>query len=371
MIMDRKPQEGDEVEAASADMKGSDKMPPRMMSVDDSVMLPENYEPSDDDVICSWARQNHGHRKYGMPYLAVCPCPVCRREYGVCFVLMEWRCVHIVSPLTLIEKYAPVYLHASTKYQKSEVIAKIVTEVRNKSPTGGFVKKDFYSGRWFEIGDEKARDKVGHAIRKAAGELGKKRPGGAMSSKKASQSAAQKRKLSSEQPVNLDAATLGLMGSGGLNAGFLNNQSSLLGLNPSALALGGVGLGLGLGDNRTDRATASFLQPTLDNSFSASPDDNNAFLLQSLQRQRLLMNAAQQQNLGLLQQAATMGLSGLSNPLLNMQSLPLDLASLPQGALFSPGLNSQLSNLSQQQQQQLAALMNANAASKEKKEDES
>ena len=64
----------------------------------------------------------------------------------------------------LIEKYAPVYLRASTKYQKSEVIAKIVTEVRQKSPTGGFVKKDFYSGRWFEIGDEKARDKVGEFI---------------------------------------------------------------------------------------------------------------------------------------------------------------------------------------------------------------
>jgi hypothetical protein len=62
---------------------------------------------------------------------------------------------------TLIEEYAPIYLRGSTKYQKSEVIAKIVAEVRTKSPGGGFVKKDFYSGRWFEIGDEKARDKVG------------------------------------------------------------------------------------------------------------------------------------------------------------------------------------------------------------------
>jgi hypothetical protein len=61
----------------------------------------------------------------------------------------------------LIEKYAPIYLQVNTKYQKSEVIAKIVAEVRSKSPEGGFVKKDFYSGRWFEIGDEKARDKVG------------------------------------------------------------------------------------------------------------------------------------------------------------------------------------------------------------------
>jgi hypothetical protein len=47
--------------------------------------------------------------------------------------------------------------------------------VRSESPSGGFVKKDFHSGRWYELGDEKARDKVGHAIRKAAEELqGKK-----------------------------------------------------------------------------------------------------------------------------------------------------------------------------------------------------
>ena len=66
----------------------------------------------------------------------------------------------------LIHDYAPTYLNVKTKYQKSEVIAKIVAEVRSKSssrPGGGvgFVKKDFYSNRWFEVGDEKARDKVG------------------------------------------------------------------------------------------------------------------------------------------------------------------------------------------------------------------
>ena len=190
----------------------------------------------------------------------------------------------------------------------------------------------------------------------------------------------QKRKLSSSsRPVNLDAS-LGLMGSGGLNAAMLNNQS-LLGLNPSsALSMGNLGLGLGMGDLRADRATASFLQPSLDNSqmagLSASIDgstaDDNAMLLQSLQRQQLLLNAAQQQNLGLLQQpfASTgLGLSGLTNPLLGMQSLPLDLASVPQGALFSPGLNSQLANLSQQQQQ-LQSLLRGDLAGAAKNDDD-
>jgi hypothetical protein len=37
----------------------------------------------------------------------------------------------------LVEKYAPVYAKASTKYQKSEVIAAIVSEVRRGSKVGG------------------------------------------------------------------------------------------------------------------------------------------------------------------------------------------------------------------------------------------
>jgi len=119
------------------------KKPPRMSSVDDYTMLPEGYIPKDEDIICSWARQNHSHPG--------------NEKFRI-----------------MINEYAPTYLNVSTKYQKSEVIAKIVAEVRSKSPGGGFVKKDFYSNRWFEVGDEKARDKVGHAIRKAAVGLGKK-----------------------------------------------------------------------------------------------------------------------------------------------------------------------------------------------------
>lgn len=52
------------------------------------------------------------------------------------------------------------------------MIARVVHEVRQGSPTGaGFVKKEFYSDRWAKLLDEKAKDKVGHAIRKAAEEL--------------------------------------------------------------------------------------------------------------------------------------------------------------------------------------------------------
>ena len=34
------------------------KKPPRMTSADDYTMLEEGYKPNDEDVICSWARQN-------------------------------------------------------------------------------------------------------------------------------------------------------------------------------------------------------------------------------------------------------------------------------------------------------------------------
>jgi hypothetical protein len=73
----------------------------------------------------------------------------------------------------LIGRYAPHYVTATTKLEKTQVIAAVIDKVRTDSPGGGFVKKDFYSGRWHEIGNEKARDKVGHAIRKAAEDIQK------------------------------------------------------------------------------------------------------------------------------------------------------------------------------------------------------
>jgi hypothetical protein len=73
----------------------------------------------------------------------------------------------------LIDKNAHDYIKVTSKYEKTKVIVAVIETIRCEGP-GGFVKKDFYSGRWYKIGDEKARDKVGHAIRKAAEELEKK-----------------------------------------------------------------------------------------------------------------------------------------------------------------------------------------------------
>lgn len=66
----------------------------------------------------------------------------------------------------LVEAHVPAYTKAMTKYQKSTVIADLIYKVERERPEGGFVKKE--GGRWFRMGGDKVRDKVSHAIRKAA-----------------------------------------------------------------------------------------------------------------------------------------------------------------------------------------------------------
>lgn len=101
----------------------------------ESCALPEWFTPSDKDVICGWARQYQGHAGNE-----------------------RFR--------KLVQFSAPLYLAAKTKLEKTQVIASVVEKVRRDSGGGGFVKQDAKSGLWYEIGDDKARDKVGHAIRR-------------------------------------------------------------------------------------------------------------------------------------------------------------------------------------------------------------
>jgi hypothetical protein len=63
-----------------------------------------------------------------------------------------------------------------TKMEKGDAIARIVQLVKESSPMGGFVKNDTDNGRWYIIKDSEARDKVGHAIRKAVQRLEDTRP---------------------------------------------------------------------------------------------------------------------------------------------------------------------------------------------------
>jgi len=61
---------------------------------------------------------------------------------------------------------ADAYEQASSKKAKGQVIIDIVNSIRRANPNGGgFVRKDYEIGRWIEIGETKAREKVGNTIR--------------------------------------------------------------------------------------------------------------------------------------------------------------------------------------------------------------
>jgi hypothetical protein len=74
----------------------------------------------------------------------------------------------------LIQEYVPKYIKATTKTEKGHVIIDIVERIRRESPSGvGLVRQNKKTGLWFYIGLEKAKDKIGHALRKASLEKSK------------------------------------------------------------------------------------------------------------------------------------------------------------------------------------------------------
>jgi hypothetical protein len=70
----------------------------------------------------------------------------------------------------MIAMYKERYLQAPTRIAKSAVLENIFQTVQASSPPTRFVRKDQAStGRWYEIRDDEARNKVGHAMRDAIG----------------------------------------------------------------------------------------------------------------------------------------------------------------------------------------------------------
>lgn len=107
--------------------------------------LPVGFKPSEKDIICGRARENFHHD--GNRYFR-----------------------------DLIQQNVGPYLAARTKVEKTEAIAAIVDKICQDSPAGGFIKRDTRTGRWYRIKDNEARDKVGHAIRKAVQRLEETKP---------------------------------------------------------------------------------------------------------------------------------------------------------------------------------------------------
>jgi hypothetical protein len=97
--------------------------------------LPANFEPGPDDVICGRGKKCYNH-------------------------IGNERFRQRV--LTFLDEYSM----AKSKLDKSGVLSKVVDEVRQQSPNGGFVKQDEL-GNWHEVGDFLAREKTSQSFRDA------------------------------------------------------------------------------------------------------------------------------------------------------------------------------------------------------------
>mmetsp|Transcript_10297 Transcript_10297/g.25889 ORF Transcript_10297/g.25889 Transcript_10297/m.25889 type:complete len:250 (+) Transcript_10297:316-1065(+) len=145
----------DEGNASSSSLSSLVKGETALSSTKDSeewLELPEAFTPSKMDVIVGWARQNYHHE--GNKMLR-----------------------------NLVRENVPRYMAARTKHDKGTIIVDILEAIRRESPTGvGLVRQNPQSGRWSYIGNDKAKDKIGHALRKSSRDYhkmqqtGKRRP---------------------------------------------------------------------------------------------------------------------------------------------------------------------------------------------------
>jgi len=60
-------------------------------------------------------------------------------------------------------------MKANNRYEKSLVVHGIVDEIRSSG--GRFLKNNYATGRWYELSDQQAKEKVGHAVRDAVSAL--------------------------------------------------------------------------------------------------------------------------------------------------------------------------------------------------------
>lgn len=116
----------------------------RFRPIDGSVsnQLPPDYVPGPYDVVCL------GRGKSASNYVG-------NRRFHVTVMMHLDR-----------------YENARSKMDKTVLVSEIVDIVRESSLVGGFIRQD-RDGRWYEVGDAIAREKVGQALRNALAEKNK------------------------------------------------------------------------------------------------------------------------------------------------------------------------------------------------------
>jgi hypothetical protein len=135
--------------------------------VSESEELPPWFMPSEHDVICGWARQNYHHGKSLVARLFRAIYVPCISSRSSTFLLNDPAGNRRLRDI--IDENIELYDGAKNRADKGRVIIEIVERLRQESPTGiGLVKYDRGSRLWSYIGKEKAKDKIGHALRKAS-----------------------------------------------------------------------------------------------------------------------------------------------------------------------------------------------------------
>ena len=110
---------------------------PKERGTSAKTYLPAGYKPADCDVICGRGKDcfNHtGNRRY--------------RE--------------------TVHKVLPKYVKARTKTEKGLMVLAIIRDIRSRCVANkgtGFLRLDRKKDLWYEIGDDAAREKIGHTIR--------------------------------------------------------------------------------------------------------------------------------------------------------------------------------------------------------------
>jgi hypothetical protein len=135
----------------------------------DAKELPEGFAPSEYDVICGWARQNFHHGKLSTSSLvSQLVMQVMRQSLLTFYVAIVLLLAGNSRLRNIVQENVPRYVAAGTKIAKGQVIHDIVHRMKRDSPSSsGFLKMEPKSAKWIFIGTDKAKDKVGHALRKA------------------------------------------------------------------------------------------------------------------------------------------------------------------------------------------------------------
>lgn len=101
---------------------------------DKIISLPEDFIPGPNHVVCARGKGFWDHEG--------------NKNYRITIALATKK-----------------YEATTNKFEKTLIVSEIVESAREATPSGSFVKKDNATGRWVQVGDQFAREKVGQSLR--------------------------------------------------------------------------------------------------------------------------------------------------------------------------------------------------------------